>query len=392
MRARSPTRRPARARCRSTRRRRSCSTAPTTRRASSTCRRSATSTRASRIPPSRRSRNASRRWRAAARRSPPPPGMAAQMRRAARRCCEQGDHIVAARTLYGGTYSQFAVTFAQFGIDTTFVDRRRSAEFRARDHDRTPRRSTPRRSAIRSSTCSTSRRSPTIAHEAGIPLVIDNTLASPYLCRPFEHGADIVVHSATKYLGGHGTTMGGIIVESGKFPWDNGNFPADDRAVARLSRRALLRDVRRFRLHDEGAHGDDAHARARRCRRSTRSCCCRESRRCTCAWTAHCANALAVAQFLAAHPRVAWVNYPGLPSSQYYALAQQVPAQGRGRHPDVRHQGRRRGRRAIHRGARSSCRTSPTSATRRRWSSIPRRPRTASCRRRAGQGRRARPT
>ena len=94
-----------------------------------------------------------------------------------------------------------------------------------------------------------------------MPLVIDNTLASPYLCRPFEHGADLVVHSLTKYLGGHGTTMGGILVESGKFPWDNGQVSPDDRAVARLPRRDLPRDVRRLRLHDEGAHGDDAHAR-----------------------------------------------------------------------------------------------------------------------------------
>ena len=139
--------------------------------------------------------------------------------------CRAGDHIVAARTLYGGTYSQLAVTFAQFGIDATFVDARRSRELPPPRSARTPRPSTPRRSAIRSSTSPTSRRSPQVAHDAGVPLVIDNTLASPYLCRPFEHGADIVVHSLTKYLGGHGTTMGGVVVESGKFPWDNGNFP-----------------------------------------------------------------------------------------------------------------------------------------------------------------------
>ena len=158
--------------------------------------------------------------------------------------------------------------------------RRNFAPRSCREHESA---STPRRSAIRSSTSPTSRRSPTIAHDAGVPLVVDNTLASPYLCRPFEHGADIVVHSVTKYLGGHGTTMGGVLVESGKFPWDNGNFPQMTEPSRGYHGVHLLRDVRRLRLHDEGAHGDDAHARARRCRRFARSCCCRGSRRCTCA-------------------------------------------------------------------------------------------------------------
>ena len=186
-------------------------------------------------------------------------GMAAQML-ALLTLCRAGDHIVASSTLYGGTYSQLAVTFAQFGIEATFVDADDPEHSAARSSP-TPRRSTPRRSAIRSSTSATSRRwrgSPTTP---GIPLVIDNTLASPYLCRPIEHGADIVIHSVTKYLGGHGTTMGGIVVESGKFPLGQRQLSADDGALARLSRRALLRDLRRLRLHDEGADGDDAHAR-----------------------------------------------------------------------------------------------------------------------------------
>ena len=187
-------------------------------------------------------------------------GMAAQMV-ALLTLAQAGDHIVSARTLYGGTYTQFAVTFAQFGIETTFVDADDPEAFRAAIR--------PNTKAIYAETIGNPQLNvcdlaalAAIAHDAGIPLVVDNTLASPYLCRPFEHGADIVVHSLTKYLGGHGTTMGGIVVESGKFPWDNGKLPADDGAVARLPRRALLRDVRRLRLHDEGAHGDDAHARA----------------------------------------------------------------------------------------------------------------------------------
>jgi O-acetylhomoserine (thiol)-lyase len=127
-----------------------------------------------------------------------------------------GDHIVASRTLYGGTYSQLAVTFAQFGIDATFCD--------PDDIDAFRRALTPRTKAIYAETIGNPQLNvcdiaalADVAHGAGVPLVIDNTLASPYLCRPFDHGADLVIHSVTKYLGGHGTTMGGIVVESGKF-------------------------------------------------------------------------------------------------------------------------------------------------------------------------------
>ena len=153
------------------------------------------------------------------------------------------------------------MTFAQFGIETTFVDADDPEAFRAA--------LTPRTKALYAETIGNPQLNvcdiaalAEVAHGAGVPLVIDNTLASPYLCRPFEHGADIVVHSVTKYLGGHGTTMGGIVVESGQLPVGQRQLPADDRALARLPRRALLRDLRRLRLHDEGAHGDDAHARA----------------------------------------------------------------------------------------------------------------------------------
>ncbi|TMH35797.1 MAG: aminotransferase class V-fold PLP-dependent enzyme, partial [Betaproteobacteria bacterium] len=137
---------------------------------------------------------------------------------------EAGDHIVSASTLYGGTYTLLEVNLRKLGIDTTFVSPDDPENFRR---------------AIRKNTkilYAETLGNPLInivdieaiakiAREAGIPLVIDNTVPSPYLCRPFEWGADIVVHSATKYIGGHGTTMGGLIVESGKFPWDNGKFP-----------------------------------------------------------------------------------------------------------------------------------------------------------------------
>jgi O-acetylhomoserine (thiol)-lyase len=167
----------------------------------------------------------------------------------------------------------------------------------------------------------------TIAHEAEIPLVVDNTVPSPYLCRPMDWGADIVVHSATKYIGGHGTTMGGVIVESGKFNWGNGKFPE-------------------FTTPSPGYHGVIFHetfgdfgytmkARMEIMRtfgptlspmnawlllQGLESLPLRMDR--------HCANALAVARFLKDHPKVAWVNYPGLPDSKYHALAKKYFPKG----------------------------------------------------------------
>ncbi|HEV3200116.1 MAG TPA: aminotransferase class V-fold PLP-dependent enzyme, partial [Bryobacteraceae bacterium] len=137
---------------------------------------------------------------------------------------EQGDELVAASTLYGGTYTQFDVSFRRIGINVKFVEPDDPENFR--------RAITPRTRALYGETIANPRMNvldidkvAAIAHEAGVPLVIDNTMASPYLCRPIEHGADIVVHSATKFLGGHGTSLGGVIVDSGKFPWSD-KYPA----------------------------------------------------------------------------------------------------------------------------------------------------------------------
>ena len=148
---------------------------------------------------------------------------------------------------------------------------------------RTPRPSMPRRSATRSSTSLDIAAVAAIAHDAGVPLVIDNTLASPYLCRPIEHGADIVIHSVTKYLGGHGTTMGGVVVESGKFDWGNGKFPQMTTPSRGYHGVIFHEIVRRFRLHHEGAHGDDAHARTDAVAVFGILAAARASRRCTCA-------------------------------------------------------------------------------------------------------------
>ena len=240
---------------------------------------------------------------------------------------KSGDHIVSASTLYGGTHTLLGVNLKKLGIDTTFVAPDEPDNFRR---------------AIRPGKTkllyAETLGNPLInivdiealagiAHEAGIPLVVDNTVPSPYLCRPFDWGADIVVHSATKYLGGHGTTMGGVIVESGKFRWDNGNFPEmtepspgyhgvrfyETFGDFGYTMKARMEIMRTFGpalsplnawLLLQGI--ETLHVRMER----------------------HCANAMAVAKFLEGHKQVAWVNYPGLPESRYHALAQKYLPRG----------------------------------------------------------------
>jgi len=254
-------------------------------------------------------------------------GMAAQML-ALLTLAKSGDHLVAARTLYGGSYSQMAVTFAQFGIETTFVDSDEPAQFRAAVR--------PNTKALYVETIGNPQLNvvdiaevATIAHEAGVPLVVDNTLASPYLCRPIEHGADIVVHSLTKYLGGHGTTMGGIVVESGKFPWDNGKFPQMTEPS---------RGYHGVIFHETfGDFGFTMKARMETMRtlgptlspfaaflllQGIETLHLRMPR--------HSESALAIAQHLARHPAVEWVNYPLLPGNRHEALARRYLPHGAG--------------------------------------------------------------
>lgn len=254
-------------------------------------------------------------------------GMAAEMV-AMLTLARAGDHLVAANTLYGGTYSQFAVTFAQFGIETTFVE--------PDDPDAFARAMRPNTRAVFAETIANPRLNvldvaavAEVAHAHGVPLVVDNTLASPFLCRPIEHGADIVVHSVTKYLGGHGTTMGGVIVESGRFPWDNGRFPQ----MTEPSRG--YHGVRFYETF--GDFGFTMKARMETLRtlgpalspmnawlllQGIETLPLRMER--------HCANALEIARRLEADPRVAWVNYPGLDASPYRALAQRYLPRGCG--------------------------------------------------------------
>ncbi len=230
-----------------------------------------------------------------------------------------GDEIVSSSFLYGGTYNMFAVTLPKLGVKTSFVDPTVPENFR--------RAITPNTKALYAETIGNPKTDvldiaavAEIAHEAGIPLIIDNTFATPFLCRPIEHGADVVVHSATKFIGGHGTTMGGIVVDGGKFNWANGKFPGfiepdpsyhGIKYAEALGPLAYIIKLRVQILRDLGAclspfnsflllQGlETLHLRMER----------------------HAANALEVAKFLSKHPAVSWVNYPGLESSPEYTKA-----------------------------------------------------------------------
>jgi O-acetylhomoserine (thiol)-lyase len=254
-------------------------------------------------------------------------GMAAQMT-ALLTIMEQGDELVSASTLYGGTYSQFDVTLRKLGITTRFVHPDEPENFRKAITGKTKALyaetiGNPQLNVLDIATVAA------VAKEAGIPLIIDSTFASPVLCRPFEHGADIVIHSATKYIGGHGTTMGGVIVESGKFDWGNGKFPGmtepskgyhgvifhetfGDFGYTMKARMEVLRifgaSLSPFNAFLLLQGLETLHLRMVR----------------------HCENALKVAEFLANHARVAWVNYPGLSSNHYFNLAQRYLPHGAG--------------------------------------------------------------
>ncbi len=245
-------------------------------------------------------------------------GMAAQMT-ALLAILKAGDHIVAASTLYGGTVGQLGVGFERLGINTTFVDPADPENFR--------RAMRPNTRAVYGETIGNPlvnvldiAAMAQVAHDHGVPLVIDNTVATPWLCRPFEHGADIVVHSATKYFGGHGTTMAGVVVESGKFDWGNGNFPD----MVEPSR--AYHGVKFYETFGDFGYTMKARMEVNRTFGAVLSP--------MNAWLilqgietlhlrmqAHCRNARRVAEFLRDHPLVAWVNYPGLADSPYHALA-----------------------------------------------------------------------
>ena len=241
--------------------------------------------------------------------------------------CQSGQHVVAASTLYGGTFSLFANTFPKLGIEVTFVDPNSSLEEMQKAFR-------PQTRCLFAETIGNPglnildfQKFSTLSREMAVPLIIDNTLASPYLCQPLQHGADIVVHSATKYIDGHGTCVGGVIVDSGRFAWTPEKYPEicepDSsyhglKYLEKFGPLAYIVKARAQYMRDLGVtpapqnsflfdHGlTTLHLRMER----------------------HSSNALALAKFLDAHPNVSWVNYPGLESHSSFALAQQYLPKG----------------------------------------------------------------
>jgi O-acetylhomoserine (thiol)-lyase len=242
---------------------------------------------------------------------------------------EAGDEIVSSASLYGGTYNLFHYTLPKLGITVRFVDGRDPENFRGAVNDRTkaiytetlgnPRLDTLDISAVAA-----------IAHEYGLPLIIDNTVPTPYLVQPFKHGADIVVHSATKFIGGHGTSIGGVIVDSGKFDWAaSGRFPGLTepdpsyhglRYVEALGALAYITKARVQLLRDLGPATTPFNSWL--FLQGLETLPLRLER--------HSQNALRIAEFLEGHPAVSWVSYPGLPSHPQHELARKYFTHGYG--------------------------------------------------------------
>ncbi|MEM4658757.1 MAG: O-acetylhomoserine aminocarboxypropyltransferase/cysteine synthase [Candidatus Methanosuratincola sp.] len=254
-------------------------------------------------------------------------GMSAQLA-AVLAILEAGDEIVSASTLYGGTYNQFNVSFRKLGINVIFVDPDDPENFRKAI--------TPRTKLIYGETIGNPAANildieavAAIAHEAGVPLMMDNTFATPYLCRPIEFGADILTESATKFIGGHGTSIGGIVVDSGKFPWDNGKFP---------NMTEPSKAYHGLKFYE--TFGDMAYAVKVRveCLRSLGPALSpfyaflflQGLETLNLRMERHVENAMRVAEFLDSHPLVEWVNYPGLPGNKYHELAKKYLPKGPG--------------------------------------------------------------
>ncbi len=239
-----------------------------------------------------------------------------------------GDHLVASKALYGGTYTQLDVTLRRMGIDVTFVDFADPGAVEAAIADNTK--------ALYAETIGNPgcdildiARFAEMAHSHGIPLIVDNTFATPYLCRPIEHGADIVVHSATKFIGGHGAVLGGVIVEAGTFPFDNGKFPLlvepspayhDLTFWENFREYAYLTRARVELLRDVGAALSPFNAFLLLVGLETLPL--RMQR--------HVANAVTVARFLHDHEAVSWIKFPIFPENSWTPLAEIYTPEGPG--------------------------------------------------------------
>jgi O-acetylhomoserine (thiol)-lyase len=237
-----------------------------------------------------------------------------------------GDEIVSSAGLYGGTYNLFHYTLPKIGIEVKFAEGNNPAAYRDYITDKTK--------AIYAETVGNPNLNTldieglaAVAHEGGVPLIVDNTLPSPYLVNPIEHGADIVVHSATKFIGGHGTSIGGVIVDGGKFPWDNGRFPGftePDPSYQGLEIYPILGELsfilkaRIQMLRDYGPALSPFNSFL--FLQGLETLPLRMER--------HSQNALAVAEFLQNHPKVNWVNYPGLSDHPTHDLASKYHRNG----------------------------------------------------------------
>ncbi|MBP5137225.1 MAG: O-acetylhomoserine aminocarboxypropyltransferase/cysteine synthase [Paludibacteraceae bacterium] len=244
--------------------------------------------------------------------------------------CEAGDHFISSSTIYGGTYNLFAVTMKKLGIEVTFVDPDASEEEISKAFR-------PNTKAVFGETIANPvlnvldiEKFARLAHSHGVPLIIDNTFPTPINCRPFEFGADIVIHSTTKYMDGHATAVGGVIVDSGNFDWDAhaDKFPGltqPDPSYHGLAyskafgKGAYITKATAQLMRDLGSIQSPQNAFLLNLGLETLHL--RVPR--------HCDNALTVAQYLEENPEVAWVNYAGLKSSPYYELAQKQFTDGR---------------------------------------------------------------
>jgi len=242
--------------------------------------------------------------------------------------CGAGGHIVSSNSLYGGTVTLFGQTFRKLGIDVTFVDPKQPDNFARAIKDNTrliyiESIGNPKNDILQYEKIAS------LAHDSGMPVICDNTVTTPILFRPFEYGIDIVVHSCTKFIGGHGTSIGGAIVDSGKFDWTNGRYPEltepdpsyhGVKYVESFGELAYIIKARTLFLRDMGScmspfnaflflQGlETLHLRMPR----------------------HCENALKLAQWLEKQPQVTWVNYPGLESHPDYDLARKYLPKGQG--------------------------------------------------------------
>ena len=237
-----------------------------------------------------------------------------------------GDEIVSSAELYGGTYNLFHYTLPKVGIDVKYVEGTDPEDFREAISEKTravfietvgnPALNTMDIEGLAA-----------VAHQAGVPLIVDNTLPSPYLVNPIEHGADIVVHSATKFIGGHGTSIGGVIVDGGRFPWDNGKFPGFTEPdpsyhgleiYPTLGELSFILKARIQMLRDYGPALSPFNSFL--FLQGLETLPLRMER--------HSQNAMAVAEFLQGHQRVNWVNYPGLPDHPTHDLARRYHRDG----------------------------------------------------------------